>query len=80
MCFLLFHLNSVLNYIDFLEHTERLICIYELGRCTVIVYNKDNGSHSAHKQRQTGLEGGERRSVRDREGEGGHRTLWGLLY
>lgn len=26
--------------------------------CTVIVINKDNGSHSAHKQRQTGQEGG----------------------
>lgn len=29
------------------------------GGCTVIVINKDNGSHSAHKQRQTGQEGGE---------------------
>lgn len=27
------------------------------GECTVIVINKDNGSHSAHKQRQTGQEG-----------------------
>lgn len=47
--------------------------------CTVIVINKDNGSHSAHKQRQTGQEGGEGRGVRDRGGERGDRTPWGVL-
>lgn len=26
--------------------------------CTLIVINKDNGSHRAHKQRQTGKKGG----------------------
>lgn len=46
------------------------------GGCTVIVINKDNGSHSAHKQRQTEREGGggkEGRGARDRgeAGEGG---------
>lgn len=49
------------------------------GGCTVIVINKDNGSHSAHKQRQMGQEGGEGRGVRDRGGERGDRTPWGVL-
>jgi len=44
--------------------------------CTVIVINKDNGSHCAHKQRQMGQEGREKRGVRDRERE---RTPWGVL-
>lgn len=43
--------------------------------CTVIVINKDNGSHSAHKQRQTGREGCERQRGR----EGGDKTPWGVL-
>lgn len=47
--------------------------------CTAIVINKDNGSHSAHKQRQTGQEGREGRGVRDKGGERGDRTPWGVL-
>lgn len=47
------------------------------GGCTVIVINKDNGSHSAHKQRQTGQEGGEGRGVRDRGGERGGQDAMG---
>lgn len=39
--------------------------------CTVLVINKDNGSHCAHKRRQMGQEGRERRGVRDRGGERG---------
>lgn len=46
------------------------------GGCTVVVINKDNGSHSAHKQRQTGQEGGEGRGVRDGgEGRGGRDAM-----
>lgn len=37
--------------------------------------NKDNGSHGAHKQRQTGQEGGEGRSVRDRGGDRGQDAM-----
>lgn len=48
------------------------------GGCTVIVINKDNGSHSAHKQRQTGQGGGEGRGgVRETEGERGGQDAMG---
>lgn len=42
------------------------------GGCTVIVINKDDGSHSAHKRRQTGAggRGGVRETERGR-GAGG---------
>lgn len=47
------------------------------GGCTVIVINKNNGSHSAHKRRQTGQEGGEGRGVRDRGGKRGGQDAMG---
>lgn len=48
------------------------------GGCTVIVINKDNGSHSAHKQRQTGQGKGGEGCERQR-GREGDRTPWGVL-
>lgn len=41
------------------------------GRCTVIAINEDNGSHSAHEQRQTGQEG--REGCEIQRGRGGGR-------
>lgn len=45
------------------------------GGCTVIVINKDDGSHSAHKRGQEGGEGCERQRGDAR----GDRTPWGVL-
>lgn len=48
----------------------------------MFINKEDNGSHIAHKQRQTGQEGREERGVRDRRGRRGggwDRTQWGVL-
>lgn len=69
------------NYIDFLEHTERLSWFTNLGKreCTVTVVNNDNGSHCAHKRRQMGQErkreeGCERQ--KGTRGRTGHHKMW----